>query len=158
MSGQMSIPMQEYQNNSPLTVEIVQKLLDENHEARRPRRWCSNASRSVVYTFLMAGIAYCIVDMHSLRKLIQKCMSTPPKCASTSPYSTTYPTTQYLTSPSTATPTTCPSCPTQETPPEISLEILKSFDNWANFHSNIYLLSKKTVTHDEARVSRLRLL
>ena len=148
MSGPININMQEYENNSPLSPEKVRELLREDHEARRRHRCCRGVSRSVVYAILMAGIAYCIYDNHSLRKDIQMSISqtlnhTIPSCL-------------YQTCSSPVTPT----CPSSKSSLRVHAILLakKMLDNdfaAVGIHAgSVYFRGKQTAKdHASARVS-----
>ena len=125
--------MQEYQNNSPLTAEKVQQLLEEDREARRPRSCCKNVSRSVVYAIIMAGIAYSIFDINSLHNKIEKYPSCPP---SNSTSKCSYPDTASL----------------------AALDTLKFFDTIMTFEGSVYLLHKKALLHASAHVRKSTLV
>ena len=156
MSGPTNINMQDYQNNSPLTAEKVQQLLKEENEARRPQRCCLNVSMSVVSAILMAGMAYCIYDIGSLRKVVEKGIQPTiapslPDCPTQTP----------------PTPLTCPDCPTQITPTQPSCpthdktiqEFLakrlfgSDFQQIEIYDGQIYLFHKQALPHTSARVS-----
>ena len=164
----------ENSNNNRLTAHRMEELLKEDHEARRQQRRCLNLVRFIGFSFLMAGIAYCIYDINSIKSsypsskntcpsptpcpslVSQNCpaCSTPIPCPPVPRISQTCPSPSPC--PSTAL-KTCPSCPSVKAPNR-ALQIMaeklfgNAFDSIKIFKNSLYLLRKLPTNHTEARV------
>ena len=169
----------ENSNNNRLTAHRMEELLKEDHEARRQQRRCLNVVRFIGYSFLMAGIAYCIYDINSIKSTCPTSRNNPPcqaKCV-TSTCPTCPACTLAMSGTSPVTPT-CPACPTPipcppvprisqtcPSPSPCPSTILKTcppcpscrspdraLQVMAGFKNSLYLLRKLPTNHAEARV------